>query len=387
MQEMNEAADTYFKQWADNPTPILRKPFTDLDETPELLSSFAQLVQGLHLSPGDVVLDFGSGACWSTRFLVQMGFEVIALDVSAQALELGQPLFVDQPPIGDTIPPRFLVFEGHRIDLPPDSVDAIFCNDAFHHVPNPEVVLMEFGRIAKPGAIAGFSEPGPGHARTPRGQIEMRNFGVIERDIIVEEIWEEAQRAGCSDMQIAVFNTGLCLVSLSEFNEGLAKRSGWDAFTQSTRTFLSGRRTFFLHWPPPRLPDSRRPAGLASRIDVRYLPESVAQGDRLLVPLTLHNTGTSVWLASNAPFGPVFLGVMRRDAAGEWVDHGRCELPTVGEEGGTAGVMPGRSVHLDAEIVGLEPGRQQLRLDLVSERVAWFGSLGSTAIEFEILVR
>ena len=139
MQEMNEAADTYFKQWVDNPTPILRKPFTDLDETPELLSSFAQLVQGLHLSPGDVVLDFGSGACLSTRFLVQMGFEVIGLDVSAQALELGQQLFVDQPPIGDTIPPRFLVFDGYPIDLPPDSVDAIFCNDAFHHVPNPEV--------------------------------------------------------------------------------------------------------------------------------------------------------------------------------------------------------------------------------------------------------
>jgi SAM-dependent methyltransferase len=386
VDEMNEAANQYFMQWAEHPSPILAKPFTDLDESPELLASFGQLVQGLNLSPGDVVLDFGAGACWTTRFLVQMGFDVIALDVSEQALELGRELFRSQPVFGETLPPRFLAFDGKRIDLPADSVDAIFCNDAFHHVPNPAEVLMEFGRIARPGAIGGFSEPGPDHATSAGAQAEMRNFGVIERNIVIEEIWEQAQQAGCSDMRVAIFNAGSCLVSPSEFNRGLASESGWESFRKDTQQFLHGRRMFFLYWPPAKRPDSRRSSGLSARIELPELPESIAVGATLSIQLEVHNTGTSVWMPSDARFGPVRLGVMRRDGnrEGDWIDYGRFDVQT--SNGAVGRVDPGESGVVDAIIPGLSRGKHQIRLDILSERVAWFGNLGSPVIEFDIMV-
>jgi hypothetical protein len=57
-----------------------------------------------------------SGACWTTRFLAQIGLEFIALDVSDEALRLGRQVIERQPMLGDVTPPRFLPFEsGSRV--------------------------------------------------------------------------------------------------------------------------------------------------------------------------------------------------------------------------------------------------------------------------------
>lgn len=41
----------------------------------------------------------------------------------------------------------------HKIPVADDFFDAIVCNAVLEHVANPEEVLAEFGRVAKPGAI------------------------------------------------------------------------------------------------------------------------------------------------------------------------------------------------------------------------------------------
>src|SRR5205814_5451275 len=115
---------------------------------------------------------FGPGACLTAPCLAPLGCEAIALDVPPTALELGTQLFARLPPIGNTPPPRFLVFDGRRIDLPDESVDRIFCFDAFHHVPNPADVMRELGRVLRPGGMAGFSEPGRHHSKGARSQYE-----------------------------------------------------------------------------------------------------------------------------------------------------------------------------------------------------------------------
>src|SRR5205823_2678636 len=135
----------------------LAKPFAAVDEAPALLISFMQVLLGLKLAPEMVVLDFGAGSCWSSRYLTQLGLEVIAMDASASALEIGRQLYARNPVFGEKPPPRFLAFDGRRFELPDESVDRIVCYDAFHHVPNPEEVL----RVRLPPR----AEPGGGPAR------------------------------------------------------------------------------------------------------------------------------------------------------------------------------------------------------------------------------
>ena len=69
------------------------------------------------------------------------------------------------------------------------------CLDAFHHVPNPGLVLAELSRVLKEGGIAGFAEPGPEHSKSPQSQYEMKTFKVVENDVNVAG--NLAARAGC----------------------------------------------------------------------------------------------------------------------------------------------------------------------------------------------
>lgn len=136
------------------------------------------------------VLDFGASTCWTTRCLTQLGCAVTAVDVSATALAIGRELFRVLPLVGARPEPTFLVFDGRHIDLPDESVERIACVDAFHHVPNPAEVLAELGRVLRPGGIAGFSEPGPNHSKAAHSQFEMKNFTVVENDVVMADIWQ-----------------------------------------------------------------------------------------------------------------------------------------------------------------------------------------------------
>src|SRR6185369_9239480 len=114
VEELARTAEDYYRTTLEFSDRYLAKPFADPQDAPDLLGSFAQLVAGLRLAPGLDVLDFGAGACWTTRCLTQFGCAAIALDVSASALELGKQLYARLPPIGDQPPPQFLVFGGRR---------------------------------------------------------------------------------------------------------------------------------------------------------------------------------------------------------------------------------------------------------------------------------
>src|SRR5207237_8554259 len=92
-------------------------------------------------------------------------------------------------------------------ELSDESVDRILCFDAFHHLANPDEALREMCRVLKPGGIAGFSEPGPEHSRSPQSQYEMRTFRVIENDVRMAEIHGWGRAAGFARLQLSVFNS------------------------------------------------------------------------------------------------------------------------------------------------------------------------------------
>ena len=157
VEEHCRLAERYFSGLSDW-THHLAKPFGSFDETPQLLINFAVVLQGLRLSPGMSVMEFGAGTCWASRILTQLGCKVIACDVSATALQIGRELYSRYPPAGNRPAPEFLLFDGHRIDLEDASVERVMCLDAFHHVPNP-AAAVELGRVLNDGGNRRFAEP------------------------------------------------------------------------------------------------------------------------------------------------------------------------------------------------------------------------------------
>ena len=369
IEELNRTAEEYFaglEKWEHH----LAKPFAVPADSPQLLISLGAVLQGLQLAPGMTVLEFGAGTGWLARYLTQLGCRVILLDVSATALNIARELYAKQPVFGTRPEPRFLVFDGRRIDLPDASVDRILCFDSFHHAPNPDDVLREFGRVLKPRGIAAFGEPGPHHSKTPQSQYEMRTYGVVEADVDVHAIWESAKRLGFIDLKLAAFHVPPFHLPLADYDDLLAGGASLGRWADATRTFLNDTRTFFLTKAGNEELDSRRAEGL------RAVIEATVDAPRADAPVSVHvtvrNTGKAKWLPSHEPQGGVRLGCHLHDGEGRLVDlnYGRAELPFPLDPGGEAS--------FDAYFPPLAAGRWIFELDCVAENVAWFAQTGST---------
>jgi ubiquinone/menaquinone biosynthesis C-methylase UbiE len=354
----------------------LQKPFWSLSETGALLQRFGRLMGGLDLRAGMTVLDFGAGSCWTSRWLTQAGLRVIALDVSKTALEMGRELYRRQPILGNKPEPQFLLFDGHRIELPDESVDRIVCFDAFHHVPNPDEVLRELARVLKPGGLAGFCEPGPNHSKSPQSQYEMRHYGVIENDVVMADVWRIARRVGFAALELEIQSLPH-RVSLGEFEDFLrGDRQQVLRFGEAARTAVREQRVFYLRKRgEPEPPDSRQREGLRASLQVEFASSSVSEGEPFRARATIRNTGTAIWLPRSAGAGAVCLGCKLFTRQGELIeiDYGRYLL-TPGD--GTP-VLPEQALALDFEVPSPPRGHYLLAFDLVSEGVCWFEVNGS----------
>jgi SAM-dependent methyltransferase len=380
IEELNRTADAYFESLADWDYH-LAKPFSTAADAPALLINFATVLQGLNLAPGLRLLDFGAGTGWTSRYLTQLGCEVIVLDVSAAALRIAEELYRRQPVIGQQADPQFLRFDGYEIDLPDASVDRILCFDSFHHAPNPDHVLREFARVLRPGGIAAFAEPGPKHSSTAQSQFEMRTYGVIENDVDIHAIWQTARDAGFADLRVAAYNIPPFHVSLNGFDDLLSGGETYLRWAESTRLFLTNVRDFFLIREGEEPYDSRRPAGLAASIDAEVVaPED---GRNVTVRAAVTNRGDALWLPSGVTPGGVSLGCHLYAAGGGLLafDHHWESLSDPPRN-----IAPGERLELQFEMPPLPPGRYVLEFDCVADRVCWFAQQGSPVHRLELEV-
>lgn len=383
VEELCETAEEFYAR-LENWDYLHAKPFAAVSETPELLMNFAQVVRGLKLLPEMTIVDFGAGACWTSRFLSQLGLRVIAVDVSESALKIGEDLYRRYSPVGDQPPPRFLRFDGRTLDLPEESVDRISCWDAFHHVPNPGDVLKEMARVLKPGGIAGFAEPGPDHSKSPQSQYEMRTNRLIENDVDMAAIWQDAQAAGFTDLRVALFNPEATLLPLQEFESSLNGEDAAGQYLTETRAQMKHRRIFFLFkGEPTELPDSRQREGLLADVKVEAVSTSVNACEAVMLKVVARNSGTSVWLINDARVGLVRFGVHLFTADGKLIDldYFRQSLP-----GETLSMLPGETVEFTAEVPMKSAGSYVLQCDLVSESVCWFEHNGSATVKLTVHV-
>jgi len=378
--DLNRAAEEYFSRLADW-EHHLAKPFSNADDTPTLLTAVSTMLQGLKLRAGMTVLEFGAGTGWLSRFLTQLGCRVILLDVSPSALSIARELYRRQPIIGERPPPQFLTFDGHHIDLPDGSVDRIVSFHAFHHVPNPDEVLRELGRLLKPGGIAAFAEPGSRHSHNPQSQFEMRAHRVVENDVDVHAILRTARSCGFSDMKLAVYHGPPFLVSIEEFEDFLADGGAGVRWVTSTRAFLRHVRTFFLFKEGAERVDSRAADALACRISATLVSAPPRADQPLIVDATVANTGAAVWLAPDMENGGVALGVHLYDASGKLLvfDFHWQPLTVPARE-----IAPGEMVACRLVLPPQPAGRYILELDCVASKVAWFSQVGSQPVRIPI---
>ena len=367
IEELNRRAEQYFAGLTSWETQIA-KPFATPADSPPMLVNLAVLIQGMRLVRGLKVLEFGAGTGWLGRILMQLGCEVILLDVSATALKIAAEELRRVPAVGNHAEPRFLQFDGYKIDLPDQSVDRIVCFDSFHHAPNPDDVLREFARVLVPRGIAAFAEPGPEHSLAPQSQFEMRAYGVIENDIDIHAIGSLAQKIGFSEMRVAAFSGSPLFLRADEFEDLLAGGSTADRLTKKTRDFLGNVRTFFLDRAGSGMVDSRSTDSLSCRIEAR-LVGSPRAGQPIRVQAKVMNTGLAAWLPSEQA-GGVSLGchLYAGDQLVE-LNHHWAPIPDP--------PAPGQTTEWEFDLPPLPAGAFELEFDCVARDVAWFGQLGA----------
>lgn len=370
VEDLSRRAEEYFARM-DSWDEQLAKPFGSTADAPAMLISLGAVLHGMHLVPGMTVLDFGGGTGWLTRALSQLGCRAILSDVSPTALRIARESIEKQPPIHAKEEVRYVLFDGRKIDLPDESVDRILCFDSFHHVPNPDDILREFGRILKPGGLAAFSEPGPEHSRSAQSQFEMRVHGVLENDVDVHHIRTVAREAGFDDFRLGVFDGTPPYMPLDEFEDFLAEGASLRRAARHMRDFTANVRTFTMRKRGEELLDSRTARGLLSRVSIDIAPTAAA-GEEISYTATVENIGTATWLPSSIETGGVSLGGhLYRD--GRLVNFDFAWLALITEP-----LPPGAQITAQGTLPPLQQGHYTLDFDCVANRVTWFEQAGST---------
>jgi SAM-dependent methyltransferase len=98
---------------------------------------------------------------------------------------------------------RFSEYSGGRIEAPDGHFDSVVVFDAFHHFPNPMLILREFHRVLSAQGRFGFSEPGLGHAATESSRTE-RAHGVLEEDVDLEQLYQSGKAAGFQGLELPI---------------------------------------------------------------------------------------------------------------------------------------------------------------------------------------
>lgn len=355
-------ANHYFS-WMGDDAPILKKPVNNIPEAIEALQAISLLLRFSRLFMGAKVMDFGAGTCWLSRDLALLGCDVTAVDISDRALALGKK-FNERHPFAAQMSINYHAFDGENLDLPDESFDNIVCFSAFHHVAAETTLLKHFHRVLRPGGIAAFYESGPHHASTPASQMEMRQYGVIERGIDTDRIWRAAAEIGFADMKLAQFMPQPVLVSPTDFNEMLTGPT-----TVEFGPGFYNLRPFFLYKAGERALDSRSGQGLIAEITglLTELPDGNFVGK-----LTIKNIGKALWLPSKLNKGGICLSSRLINAENKVVQPSYKSWWVIDRE-----VAPGDSITVEIDIPAPPSPDLRLSIGLVAQRVAHFDGPGN----------
>ena len=374
----NRAAEDYYAGYG-NPEHLLAKPFSEPESLSRRLIDLGVLLHGLRLSPGDVVLDLGAGSCWVSHLLNRFGCRTISVDVSPTALAIGRTLFERDPHTNWTLDPVFLPYDGQTLPVADASVDRIVLYDAFHHIPNHERLLREMRRVLRPDGIVAMSEPGRGHSTSPPSVAETASTGVLEQELVLEDIAEQGIAAGFAAVHvIADTQSPIAEIDARQLRSFMGGR-GFARYWRDFCAELDGHHYILLFAGDPR-PTTARPQRLLAIICL-VAPEGgveVHVGQQARLTVDLNNAGDTRWLHRPDQAGWTRFGVHLHLAgkARPLIDHDWLRVPLPHD------VPPESRLRLELVLPAIpEPGDYLLVCDLVVEGVAWFAERGSLTLD------
>jgi ubiquinone/menaquinone biosynthesis C-methylase UbiE len=383
-------------------------PGTDtVQESASLMLDFAAAITHLPPSPSDLILDLGAGACWCSDWLQRLNLQTVSVDISSDMLQLGRSRLPD--PAGA----RLVAGDLEHLPFAPESFDKAYCLSAIHHVPDIPRALHEIHRVLKPHGAVLFSEPGIGHADKPASVAAMRDFGVLEQDIVVSRFMRACVEAGFADVRLKPLSYANPALDLTREDweawrvlaaskrparaarklwrallemAGLGKRDALfeEAFAMRLVRVLKGAME-----DHPVIVASRAPLGTGgprrydARVQLLAAPSAVRHGEVMHLRVRVANRGTVEWQTSESPEGGYArLGVQLLDADRRLVNRDFHRVPL-----GSA-MPPGAERELEFACPA-PPARGQsyLKLDLVVEGVTWMevegGEVGETGVWVE----
>lgn len=143
MQTYRQIADIYARTHRNRP-PYWYERLQQFADSVRSNSRYAE-------NPSLPVVDMGCGPGWDALFLAQLGFNVLAIDLSEAMLAEAQQTWAGQPGAERITPHRL---DMRSLDLPDASCVGIWASASFLHIPKRDnlTVLREFARVLVPGS-------------------------------------------------------------------------------------------------------------------------------------------------------------------------------------------------------------------------------------------
>jgi 2-polyprenyl-3-methyl-5-hydroxy-6-metoxy-1,4-benzoquinol methylase len=107
-----------------------------------------EVYRGVPISKDDTVVDVGCGSGGPLQFLSTRGAKVIAVDVSAEVIEIAKAAVESQ---GGVV--EFRVAHTQALPVPDDFATRVVCMEVLEHVDDPSFSLSEMFRVGKSGAL------------------------------------------------------------------------------------------------------------------------------------------------------------------------------------------------------------------------------------------
>jgi 2-polyprenyl-3-methyl-5-hydroxy-6-metoxy-1,4-benzoquinol methylase/glycosyltransferase involved in cell wall biosynthesis len=374
---------------------LFTKPFYNLAHKPAKYSGegldveafrhfcdFANIAVALSLPAGSRILDVGCGSGWLSEYFARLGYVVKGIDISPELVEMSRDRLARVPYGVDHETQVRCEFEVHDIEHTAldEQFDAVICYDSLHHFEDERAVIRHLAAATRYGGslfILEGDRPASGSATEEELMGVMRQFGTLESPFSRDYLSDLLDEHGFAVVGDLVSVNGLFERQMME-DERLAVRPAEVNYLLCKKIVREvGERA-------SAKPDSRRPNVLRAEFNLlQTSAKPIAPGELLSFPVSIENTGDTLWLTSPTPRAGIVMPAVRVfDEDGLLVTefHGEPLLPHA--------VAPGESVCV--KIVYKAPqrsGKYRLKLDLVDQQVAWFEQKGTEplVIEFEVI--
>jgi hypothetical protein len=302
---------------------------------------------------------------------------MVSMDLSVEMLRRGRRRLAADDRLVLRADAGFVAGRGQSLPFADEAFDGVLCLNALHHLPSYAVALREIHRVLRPGGRAVFSEPGTAHAEAAHSEFRVREEQVLEKSVSLPHVRRLAMDAGFTRMRVVPLRGAVTYAF--DYSSGPRDAAALDQLWKDTLLHSPREHArFALHKgdDPPAdtwLPVPRLTGRLAADITVVESSPRARAGAAFTDRLRITNAGSVTWKARGRRFGgQVTCGLKVCSPSGEPLreDLGRTPLDR--------DVAPGETIELGMTIAGaLEPGRYELRYDMVVEGVTWFEFHGS----------